>query len=56
MAIFKKLDVLESTASGKMVGYFFHVDSKELEIIYSENEKLNAYMMVCFAEKITSFH
>lgn len=36
--------------------YFFHVDPRELEIIYSANEKLNAPMMVCFAEKGTSFH
>lgn len=32
------------------------LDSRELKIIYSANEKLNASMMVCFAEKGTPFH
>lgn len=31
------------------------MDPKELKIIYSANEKLNASMMVCPAEKGTSF-
>lgn len=35
---------------------FSMLDSRELKIIYSANEKLNASMMVCFAEKGTSFH
>lgn len=55
-AIKKKWDVLENTASSKTVEYFFHMDPKELEIVYSENEKLNDHMMLCFAEKGTSFH
>lgn len=33
---------------------FSMLDLRELKIIYSANEKLNASMIVCFAEKGTS--